>query len=54
MKSGFVQIFISTVNFPDQNKVDIYKIELQKKIMDTVRGLYLNKNILIFKNGITD
>ena len=53
MKSGFVQIFIATVNFPDQNKVDIYKIELQKKIMDTVRGLYFNKTILIL-NSIKD
>jgi len=41
MKSAFVQIFISTVNFPDHSKVDIYKIELQKKIMDTVRGCNL-------------
>ena len=38
MKSDFIKIFISTVNFPDNSKVDIYKIELQKKIMDTVRG----------------
>jgi len=46
MKSGFVQIFISTVNFPDHSKVDIYKIELQKKIMDTVRGC--NQALFIF------
>ena len=38
LKSDFVKIFISTVNFPDHSKVDIYKIELQKKIMDTVKG----------------
>ena len=38
LKSDFVKIFISTVNFPDHSKVDIYKIELQKKIMDTVQG----------------
>ena len=49
MKSSFVQIFISTVNFPDHSKVDIYKIELQKKIMDTVRGLYLLKQYFLFR-----
>ena len=53
MKSGFVQIFISTVNFPDHSKVDIYKIELQKKIMDTVRGLYLFFNQDIFLPSIS-
>ena len=46
MKSGFVQIFISTVHFTDHSKVDIYKSEVQKKIIDTVRGC--NKALFIF------
>ena len=46
MKSSFVQIFISTVNFPDHSKVDTYKIELQKKIMDTVQSC--NQALFIF------
>ena len=46
MKSGFVQIFISTVHFTDHSKVHIYKSKVRKKIMDTVRGC--NKALFIF------
>jgi len=37
LSSDFVKIFISTVDFPDPAKVDIYKIELQQLIMETVQ-----------------
>jgi len=46
LKSDFVKIFISTVNFPDHSKADIYKIELQKKIMDTVKDC--NQAMFVF------
>ena len=36
-KSDFVNIYISTVDFPDENKVDIYKLDLQKKIIEVVK-----------------
>ena len=36
-KSEFVNFYISTVDFPDENKVDIYKMDLQQKIIEVVK-----------------
>ena len=38
LKSDFARVFISTVHFPNPQKVDIYKIELQNTIMNTVKA----------------
>lgn len=38
LRSQFTKVFISTVHFPDSEKVDLYKIELQKIIMETVKN----------------
>ena len=37
LKSDFAKVFISTIDFPNPQKVDIYKIELQNTIMNTVK-----------------
>ena len=40
LKSKFMHKFIATVDFPDPTKIDIYKIELQKIIMEKVRSCH--------------
>ena len=37
LKSDYAKVFISAVNFPNPQKVDIYKIELQNTIINTVK-----------------
>ena len=58
LKSQFVKYFISTVNYPDPKKVDIYKIELQKLIMDTVKecaqALFIFDEIDKLPEGLID